>query len=300
MNAANPGYLIHREQDCLSVEAWSAWHLPFMKLTPAQSGYRAELRSAILGLKACGALHATYTSHGVLAPQEVKWAPDLENVLFYNLGTSVFREAACDAVRFVRKNERPPASSTALSFAPRHHVRYQVGGRETWPKSEATLVAWAQVDCVEMKDLKDLAHLWRSFKAAMACAPDQVAAAEGPFTLRMLISVPEDRRINLTEAMKPLTDAFMSALHHYEGAHLDAVVDRLSACLNCSPEMVRELLMQTRVAVLGPRAVPHLRGEGLQWSPADDLLAAGEFVRETSASDVIRVSGQLYTNAVVQ
>ena len=83
-----PGYFIHQDPDRLFVEAWSAWHLPFMNLTPAQSKYRDELRTAIRP-DGNRTLHATYTSS-----QDARWAPDLENVLFYNLGTSVFREVA--------------------------------------------------------------------------------------------------------------------------------------------------------------------------------------------------------------
>jgi hypothetical protein len=80
--------------------------------------------------------------------------------------------------------------------------------------------------------------------------------------------------------VKPLLDGFMSALHYYQGKQLDEVAMRLGSQLGEPMGVVRALLEQATAAVLGPRAVPHLRGSSLQWSPADDRIMAGEVVRE--------------------
>jgi hypothetical protein len=87
-------------------------------------------------------------------------------------------------------------------------------------------------------------------------------------------------QLSLPALVKPLTDGFVSALHFYEGKQLDEVATRLGTQLGEPMAVVRALLEQATAAVLGPRAVPYLRGASLQWSPADDRIMAGEVVRE--------------------
>lgn len=70
------------------------------------------------------------------------------------------------------------------------------------------IVAWAHVICTDIKELRDLASLWRFFKSAMANVPGPDDLNESPITLR---SVPERCRLNLPEVVKPLTDALVSA-----------------------------------------------------------------------------------------
>ena len=101
--------------------------------------------------------------------------------------------------------------------------------------------------------------------------------------------------------MKPLIDAFISALHFYQGGQLEAITSRLAERLGTWPDFVRKLLLDAETAVLGPRAVPHLRGEGLQWSPADDLLVAGELLLETVEADsLIEIRGRVYAEPLAR
>jgi hypothetical protein len=259
-----------------------------MNLTATQFQFRDELRRAIVGLRANGILEAIYTSPGG------RRAPDVENILFYNVGTSVFREVGKRVLRFTRKSAPVRDVPAGLSFGPCYHVRYQVGGTETsLPDAGAGAAVRAQIVCRRLKELKELPALWKAFRAAMISIAETSGESSDPFTLRMVISAPKSCRINLAEVMKPLADAFISALHRYQGEQLDEIVSRLSIQLSSSPEDVRQLLLRVRATVLGPRAVPHLRARGLQWSPADDLLAAGEFVRETSEGGLIGVTGEL-------
>src|SRR5258708_6969560 len=127
MNTAPAGYLIHSDPCQLSVETWSTWALPFMNRTPAQSQYRNELREALMRLRADGMLHATHTS------QHIPRGPDVENLLFYNVGASAFRHLAKDALRFERRNAPPPKALARLDFEARHHMRYEVKGAKHSP-----------------------------------------------------------------------------------------------------------------------------------------------------------------------
>jgi hypothetical protein len=295
MNTAPAGYLIHSDPCQLSVETWSAWALPFMNRTPAQSQYRNELREALLRLRADDVLHATHTS------QHNPRGPDVENLLFYNVGASTFRHLAKDGLRFERRNALPPEAPTRLDFEARHHTRYEVKGAKHSPfhyTNADAFVASADIVYIASRQVRDLAGLWRSFKTSMVINAGSTPFKGKSFSVQFTISAPARHRFNLTDVVKPLTDAFISALHCYQGVQLEEVVSRVSVCLRCSPHMVRELLLDMRSALLGPRAVPHLRGKGLQWSPADDGLIACEVLRETPLGDgSIEIRGRLFSAA---
>jgi hypothetical protein len=275
------GYLIRSDPAGTFVEAWSAWHLPFEPRLAPQLEYRARLREAIARLGASEGLTATYVCPHVVT------GLDVENALFYNVGTPAFRKVATRALRFARISAPPPAPPARLDFDARHYVRYQLVTSETQsPDADPrTAIAKAHIALRDVGQTKNLASLWSAFKAAMIPSAPMESLVGKPFEVRVVISASAQREPCLVEVMKPLLDAFISALHSYHGRHLDAVTDRLSARLSAPPDSVRKLLLDTKAAVLGPRAVPHLRGEGLQWSPADDLLVAGELRLETAEAD---------------
>jgi hypothetical protein len=275
------------------VETWSTWALPFMNRTPAQEQYRKTLREALMSLRPDGVLHATHSS------LHVHRGSDVENLLFYNVGASAFRTLAKDALRFERRNAPPPTPPARLDFEARHHIRYEVKRAEhsLFHHTNAdALVASTGADCMASRQLRDLAGLWRLFKTGMVISAGSTLLQGNSFSVQFTISAPERHRFNLTDVVKPLTDAFISALHCYEGVHLEEVACRVSTFLNCPPQIARELLLDSHSALLGPRAVPHLRAKGLQWSPADDGLIACEIIRDTSPADgSIEVRGRLFS-----
>lgn len=286
------GYLIRPDPAGSFVEAWSAWHLPFEPRQAPQLEYRAQLRDAIARLRAGEGLTATYICPSVVP------GLDVENVLFYNVGTSVFRNVTKRALRFARISAIPPAPPVPLDFDARHYVRYRLVTPEA-PSCNAAVrpaVAQAQIILRDVGEMKSLANLWQSFKVAMIPGAGTESLIGKPFEVWLVISAPAQRP-PLVEVMKPLIDAFISALHSYQGAQLDAVTDRLSARLAIAPDLARSLLLHAETAVLGPRAVPYLRGDGLQWSPADDLLVAGELRLETVEGDgPIAIDGRVFAS----
>jgi hypothetical protein len=95
--------------------------------------------------------------------------------------------------------------------------------------------------------------------------------------------------LNLTAVVKPLLDGFISALPHYEGTQHDTIATRLAVALSARCDDVQALLVDKSHAVLGAYPVSHLRGKGLQWSPADHQLVAAEITREVTSSDLYAI-----------
>lgn len=133
---------------------------------------------------------------------------------------------------------------------------------------------------VECPRLKHVPSVWRAIKPRMIAPQGALWAPRDPIAVRLGISAPPSVQLSLPALVKPLMDGFASALHSYEGGQLEEVAARVAAQLGEPMAVVRALLKQATAAVLGPRAVPHLRGRSLQWSPADDRVIAGEVVRE--------------------
>ena len=205
---------------------------------------------------------------------------DTENVLFYNVGAAPFRNVATRILRFDRIRASPPASPSLLAFEPRHYVRYQ---RETRGNTFQYVEGPKLAHCLpvvlgsisEIRDKTKLPRLWWLFKRAVVKATGATWSPRDPFAVQLHISGPAKCRLNLADVVKPLMDGFISALHHYEGNQLDDVAGRISILLKHPIQYVRRFLLDDRNALLGPRAVPHLYGDGLQWSPADHHLIAG-------------------------
>jgi hypothetical protein len=124
------------------------------------------------------------------------------------------------------------------------------------------------------------------------CAAGESLSPGSPIKVQIAVFAPRNMQPNLADIVKPMVDGFISALHYYVGKQLDSVVNRLAERLKCyAPEQVRALLLEKTNALLGPCAVPHLRAEGLQWSPADHVLIGGEIIREDS--DSLKIRGRL-------
>jgi hypothetical protein len=92
----------------LFVEAWTAWHLPFpgsrtFQSKPKYATYRDELRVALRSLPQSEMLYARYIFNG-----RGNHDPDVENVLFYNIGCDVFKTNAVRTLYFERVDSLVP------------------------------------------------------------------------------------------------------------------------------------------------------------------------------------------------
>jgi hypothetical protein len=281
-------FCIQSDPDSGLVEAWTARRLAYQ--SPSQATYRDQLGKAIQSLAPGEGLRATYIS------DQVTPNVDVENLLFYNVGTARFRALATQTLRFDRIQGAPPRPQIPLDFEPRHYAKYQRDARNNpFPYIQGAMMASCPPVVLKgMRDLRDkskLARLWWSFKTDLVKTTDGIDRRSDRFVVQIRLAVPEKWQLNLAEVVKPLMDGFISALHHYEGRHLNDVTARIAMLLDRPVQEVRDLLLDDRHALLGPHAVPNPRGEGLQWSPADQFLVAGEVLRETSATPDLTVRG---------
>ncbi|MGC1411207.1 MAG: hypothetical protein WA864_19975 [Acetobacteraceae bacterium] len=269
---ASTGYLIKTSPH--QVEAWSAWALPFVHLSTEQSCFREMLRDAIGCLDPCSGLRATYST---VQPR----GPDLENLLFYNVGSHPFAKVGKDRIRFERLVESPLTMNDQLL----HHVCYRIEGEGTlFLATNGTCLAESSADFpLTLVGNELIARLWKEFKKNLHVLGAR-SSSVGRFAAQIALKAPAERRLDTK--MKRLLDAFLSALHSYSGNQLEDVVRRLASVLHeTDQKLLRDLLCDPRLAILEPRRTPHLRAATLQWSPADDRLVAAEIIRVPAAAN---------------
>jgi hypothetical protein len=284
MTSSEREYYIRSDPHGQWVEGWSSWQPPFINKTSVQSRFRSELRDSIKALKHTGALQAKYITTDTRVP-------DIENVLFYNVGTGVFKAAANKILRFERcSSAELPKSPIPLTSRSPNYLRYEVMADHAGSPM-GTEFAMCKVDC-ELSDLRKPARLWSMFKQKMIGRGGNSRSGDSGFKVSLTISASAECSLNLAEVAKPLLDGFVSALHCYAGNPLDELVRRVARELQSDDCTVRELLVRETHAVLGKKAVPNLRSTGIQWSPADDLLGECEIIRDFSAP--IGICGRLF------
>lgn len=318
-------FYIRADPSRCCVEAWarrqrgsqrqqdSSYYLPFKplnKLSPAQRCYRDHLCQFIANVAADGRIRATYVSE--LARDN----SDLENFLFFNLQCSTsFENAATQLLRFERICEPPPKLPQSLDFEPFHYVKY---ARESKEKIFQYVVNEQLAHLHPMiisnskefkKEVNNKPMLWWLFKQNLVLVSEAALKRNESFAVCLQLSAPKNLSLNLAhkDIVKPLMDIFISALHCYVGEQLDEVSNlihkKIREKIGEPVQNVCKLLCENRNALLGPHRVPHLwrsrrshsgRGSGLQWSPADHRLMAGEIRREISVDDQVRIAGSVF------
>jgi len=268
MNVREPQYELAVSRD--SVELWSDVRLPFEpKGTMKQA--RDALRKAVRSLVVDDGhwLAADYVSAQLAFV-------DLENVLFYNVGTSVFSALVAPGLTARRIYHEPRLSPTRCEYP--HYQRYKMDPVVPLAESDALLT----FGCPPLTSATKPHHVW------WAASRGSVAGtAEVPGRYWLDVLLPGSASLNLAASMKPLLDGIISALHQVH--ELDHVaIERLSRVARWSESEVIERLRRPAAPILGSRSVVRSYREFIKWDPADDMCD-GFTLRSSGNDDLCRV-----------
>lgn len=241
-----------------AVDAWAEVCLPF-EPTGAVREYRDALRAACRTLVAAPGevLHAEYGGAGPV---------DLENVLTYNVG------GLAAATRYGFVLERADAEPDGLH---RHRYALGTGPWRHWSVGQPLASVAVPADRALLSG--GAGAWWLATRRAGVAV--RGTAAAGPIAVRVTVDPDPAWRGGLLGLVKPLVDGVLSALHRAvdPGA---AVVDRVAALdVGLTRDEAADLL--TGPASLGPARLVVLRGDGLQWLPADDRVVVLDVRRGT-------------------
>jgi hypothetical protein len=263
MVSRETSYEIASDQD--SVELWSDVRLPF-EPEGIMKEARATLRQAVRKLP-------VEEGHW-LAAQYVSAAADfvdMENVLFYNVGSGAFSRLIGPGLTATRSHERPPVSPKGLQYS--HYQSYRIQPAPSVRRSGTFLV-------FQSPPLNTATKPHDVWWAASAGSATRAAAIAGRY--RLVVEVPRSTSQNLAASMKPLLDGIISAMHWVD--HIDeSAVGRLSEATRWEASDIIRRLQRPAAPILGPRTVLCSYRNFIKWDPADDLCDAFTLCR--SAGD---------------
>lgn len=201
---------------------------------------------------------------------------DLENVLFYNFGASIFRPLAGGGVIFADF----PAKE-AFGLRRQYHLPedfchlYCYRSLRPEPRAGArggvTLARWEELPIFPAQGTIPVLRYWRWVKENLP----RLYLAEGSWEADTAVSLelraPETAYVNAAEQVKPMLDGIICAFH---GALPEMDTASFSRRLDC-PE---EWLENSGTALLGKRVYLRPWAKSFQWNPADHLCREVSFL----------------------
>jgi len=285
-------YIVQPSRDQRVVEVWSARLLPF-EPKGRYLDLRKDIRDGIHALpeNPDGVLHAIC---GTPQQPNEKW--DVENILFYNVGTSYFAPLARRGVRFERafSYPSPPQPLGTQNIAYHRYTTASLDEEFAYWKSSQLLARWTNIEIPRLSASSKPASIWHRM---VASPMEIVARPEVPpprFGLTVMIAAPASvGTVNTVDVLKPLIDGLVSSFQAHDGEP-DEVSRRTATELGIDRQTVASLLCQRDRALLGARQLVVLRAQGVTWQPNDHLLLAAEVRVHTHPGTQWLVSGALF------
>lgn len=295
MAYVSPEYVVRSGSRAGPVEAWAQRSLPF-EPKGWQRRFREELCQALQCLRPprgrvlCGSYQTA---------QEAQQPADVENLVFYNVGSSCSTEATQWVLRFERRYGEPPQPPGFPGRPYLHYYRYEFVPPDhpfTFWREGSVLARWRGVPCPALSSDSKPAKIWWSLRRSAQRVQTCGSSTSGHFGLRVVLDLTEDAIPNLASLTKPLSDGVVAAFHccrKLDGEVLRPLGHQLGVC----PGEVRGALADCSTAALGERGkLVRLRGDGVQWDPADDRCVVGQLVRQDSDLHTTwQLSGELFT-----
>ena len=271
-------------------ELWSVKRLPF-----EPKGWLFEMRESLktaisqLNITDDHILAATYTS-------PIKGLCDVENILFYNVGTGRFKTVCQNGFLIERSfNTITVPVEKMQSYA--HHQRYEFVSKNQqplhWTMSDV-LASWDHI-LLPTLTANSKPHLYWSLMKENPISTYGVTTYEGYFGIELELSIPPSHTFNFAAMIKPMLDGIISAFHSYQGEQLAEVSSRLSLSLSSQSDYISTLLLDTRLSILGNRCVLHPFLKNVQWNPADDKCVVIKLIcNYCDDNEVSMMSGNLF------
>lgn len=264
------------------VEAVSVKSIPF-EPKGWQKDFRDALRNALRSeLKPAddSCLIAEYSGTGA-------GVSDVENLLFYNVGTASFSHLKTNELRM---KTVIPAPIHPGGFHHRYNYRVAARAALTEPEWNHDLaVHWDDVETDGFRGGKKPFAFWLS----LIRHPERIhsihpISQSRCFGVEIFLTVPINESLHLTSIMKPLLDGVICAFHGADAAlqmQAEEIAERL--------KIPKELLYQTH-CILGETCFVNLYRNGVKWNPQDDRCTAARLVIRHSNMPEYKFSGNIY------
>lgn len=215
---------------------------------------------------------------------------DLENVLFYNIGSAPFRPFATNRI-FAKNCSNQETTDEGAEFP--HRYVYKICDSENqtdfWGKH--TLAAeWESLSVpVSLSSNKAVVY-WRALRENPEKVHSYHNLQGSSFGVKIKLSVPKTKTVNLTSVVKPMLDGVICAFHS-----ADQCLQKESSLIASRLDVTEQQLLSTDNDILGPhRFIYPYRENSVKWNPKDNHCLAFEIEAEHNDDGSCRFSGGIY------
>lgn len=221
---------------------------------------------------------------------------DLENILFYNIGPSHFRQIATHRI-FAKKCSQQEMKTTDEGEEFPHRYAYEICDSQNqtvfWGK-HSLAAEWEPLSISGSLSRNKPVDYWRALKEkpkkvhSHYCKPQELR--DSNFGVKIKLSVPKTKNVNLTSVIKPMLDGAICAFHS-----ADEVLKEESSTILKHLRVSEQLLFSRDHDILGEcRFIYHYRKNSVKWNPKDNLCVAFEIEAEYNDDRECRFSGKIY------
>ena len=197
---------------------------------------------------------------------------DVENVLFYNVGTNHFKHLARNRVIFESVAASEIIARQEQWGIPKEYPHYYeyavIKPPDKLLPTGKILAEWDPIPFCKCTGLKP-SHVWNGIKASSdkVSVFDSINSESGDcFSLVLKLEKPKNARLNIMTAMKPLLDGLICAFHGSNFERQEIVYFSEKLC--CSEEAITSNALN----ILGTRQGKYIQiyRSNVKWNPADD------------------------------
>lgn len=207
---------------------------------------------------------------------------DVENVLFYNVGSGAFSHLRLDEVSF-------SLVCDSISQSNKYIYSYELIAEATTEEISDTILEFSfEMDMTS--DMKPLDY-WHAINQGNVIISKLINPKE--FGLSIVIEIPEKHR-NITSLFKPMIDGLISAFHYQNSVDQD-VLNHIAEKKHISDEVVLSQFSNKDYTFLGERSVISSYRDGIKWNPEDEKCTKVNIRQIKGLNNSIKVSGKAFS-----
>lgn len=207
---------------------------------------------------------------------------DVENVLFYNVGSGAFSHLQLDEISFSLESDSNNQSN-------KYTYSYELTSEETTVEIHNTILEFS-FDIDKFRSDMNPLDYWHAFNQGNI----KISKLSNPkeFGLSIVIDFPEKYR-NITALIKPLIDGLISSFHYQNSAD-QVVLNYIAKKKHISEDVVISQLSRKDYAFLGERNLISSYRNGVKWNPEDEKCTKVSIKQVMGLSEKVKISGKAY------
>ena len=209
---------------------------------------------------------------------------DVENILFYNLGTANFKRLDTKWVWF--------SLEIGENFHNKKYV-HEYGFVDSIPEINEDIIAeWSNIIIEKPTTGRKPLDYWLPFKQSNSIKTNCVNYS-GEFGLSIKIDKPKNAVLNIINIQKPLLDGIISVFHEATQVAKD-IIEYIASKTYYSVEEIESFVSNNKIAVLPQRDIIQKYREGIKWNPQDEKCTDVRIVVRDTEAQFYKISGYMF------